>query len=1167
MAETEKQETVVDLENDASFAALPLLQKNARFQKVANNDVEFQKMSEKGQSYWHQKLFTLAVRGKMPPASPDFPGALGAKPETPTSQGPEEGPQAPTTALAPSPLAAAGGAALDLLAKIAPDQAKSLRERFGLTDVPTQTTATHDEGATNPADLASAASTQSMVGKSVIRAIDAPVGMVVGGIGGGIEHGLGTPDSDNALTQVGKAMQSPAATRPVETAMTGGKGLPPAPEGYETMQHLLDAAVGGATSGAILHNFFPLVQAGIPMTPSVLKMTYLSLQGAGAAEAVKKAGGNPWTQAVAELIAGGISIGDIKKSLKAMLDHQGLLKHIGKAAQAEKNLQGNMQEGHAIESAAPGTKFTAGELADSPSLQATQRQVATFSPETETAMRGRTESNIQALTGGMEQAVGQSPEGTAALEQQHAAAAGDVTTTRSALTAAQEAEATTKSEAAATKEMAERHQQQQLEKTHAEGLAARDKMRAQEQLSKKTVAEAQKEHDDFNEAQDRKNAVAEKTLAAHVQETAPELAVAADPTKVPEKALAQAEAAERKIHEHYVESEKAFETEAEKVYKPFADAGVAEPYAAGEDSLKARIQGLENKLAERTQGRFTPGSLIADIDKAVVAENPTVGDVSNTKVSIDKVRRMRSEALKEQRRTQDPTRKMALGMLAQELDTHMEGMANRAEQPELIDKIHAANRWYAQNSRIYNFGPGADALALRPEAFVAPGTMPQPRDFQYNNGQLLDTLIGPGPTPEHLSRGAEKLQAFETLLKDAADKPDVLDAVRTTFRQRFFLETFDHATGKADPKKVIQWVKDHRKFLQADPKLAEAFATPESRAHELQTAYSESQALKVDAAEKLAATTAAEKAATDTAKEASTQTRQGLAEVTRDARQRAKELKEVAASQAEGATEARKKAEDAATKAVEDYEAKYGPGNAGKVALDDHNFQQAVGTSAKDIVRRIEAISNPDVRNAEYARLFQDHGNDPGVKRAILRGMWDHFVEKEQAGSQTTPSTTLADRVPLLDPERVNAWMNKNHAFLQANMPEYLKDLKLVNEGFRRIARGIKPQGTTPEALEPTSPFAARRQAVGTGILLKIFGMGSLGAGIGGEAMYMSRRINNASKAHIVTNALLNPEETGVLAMMLDKKVSPRYRDVALYSALARQGLIKQTADQDEHPR
>src|SRR5712692_5543648 len=93
MAETEEKkiETVRDLLGDPTFATAPLLVKNERFQKVAANDHDFQKMSDEGQSYVHQKLFSSITAGTAPSATgaPVAGGKEQALPQQPFTESPE----------------------------------------------------------------------------------------------------------------------------------------------------------------------------------------------------------------------------------------------------------------------------------------------------------------------------------------------------------------------------------------------------------------------------------------------------------------------------------------------------------------------------------------------------------------------------------------------------------------------------------------------------------------------------------------------------------------------------------------------------------------------------------------------------------------------------------------------------------------------------------------------------------------------------------------------------------------------------------------------------------------------------------------------------------------------------------------------------------------------
>jgi hypothetical protein len=95
--------------------------------------------------------------------------------------------------------------------------------------------------------------------------------------------------------------------------LTGGKGFPPQEPGTALVQHLVDAAVGGAAGGLAVGKLLPALQKGVPLTEQAISATWQALKGASASEAAKMVGLPGWVQTGADLVAGGVSLQDVKK--------------------------------------------------------------------------------------------------------------------------------------------------------------------------------------------------------------------------------------------------------------------------------------------------------------------------------------------------------------------------------------------------------------------------------------------------------------------------------------------------------------------------------------------------------------------------------------------------------------------------------------------------------------------------------------------------------------------------------------------------------------------------------------------------------------------------------------------------------------------------------------
>jgi hypothetical protein len=176
------------------------------------------------------------------------------------------------------------------------------------------------------------------VGRGVVKGLDLIPGMVTRPVGVALEAygrvpellGLAQPGEGNIFTGVGKTLQSPAATQPVETIVTGGKGFGSPRYGYSALEHVITSVVGTGPMAAVTSKIYPLLREGyaIPAADQIKKAMMLAGQGAALSEISKTLGAPEWAQVVTELAGGILSPSDAGKLFTALKQSPGLRKHL-----------------------------------------------------------------------------------------------------------------------------------------------------------------------------------------------------------------------------------------------------------------------------------------------------------------------------------------------------------------------------------------------------------------------------------------------------------------------------------------------------------------------------------------------------------------------------------------------------------------------------------------------------------------------------------------------------------------------------------------------------------------------------------------------------------------------------------------------------------------------
>lgn len=285
MAEASVEEfvpkTVADLLQYEKFPGLPIDEKIDLIRTLGKQDTEYRKLDDKTRTRLLQKLIP-------PEELPTVPGSI------------QTGQQLPAVPQAPQP------------------------ERTDPTSQGSDILATAGRGIVKGLDLIPGMFTRPAgVALEELGNIPARLGMAPAGPEPGTVQG-------NIFTGIGKVLQSPAATNPLETIVTGGKGFGPPRPGYGALEHVVTSVVGTAPMAAVASKIYPLLREGyaIPAADQVKKAMYLAGQGAALSEISKELGAPEWAQVVTELAGGMLSLPDAGKLFTALKQSPGLQKHL-----------------------------------------------------------------------------------------------------------------------------------------------------------------------------------------------------------------------------------------------------------------------------------------------------------------------------------------------------------------------------------------------------------------------------------------------------------------------------------------------------------------------------------------------------------------------------------------------------------------------------------------------------------------------------------------------------------------------------------------------------------------------------------------------------------------------------------------------------------------------
>src|SRR6266851_1721875 len=282
---TKKQpETLADIVNDPAFKALPFDMKLDRFHKATKNDMKYQKASDEGKSAVHKRVFG--------------PGA-----EPSATEG------------APSPLQAAGTAALDLLGKVAPGHAEALKKKFGLEQIPPQTLATPKEAAgmspegvlageyspPGPEEPSEEKGVLSTIGGAVVKGAEQIPGLVTaaGSFVTRSAEDLGLVPEFAKMSPETRAKVETIGSKPLEQ-LTGEIKHPSSP-GLRVLEHVVEEVVGTTISVPLARALIPALKAGTTLSKDLIKQILTTLPAATVGQGVREMGGGGGVQMAAEL--------------------------------------------------------------------------------------------------------------------------------------------------------------------------------------------------------------------------------------------------------------------------------------------------------------------------------------------------------------------------------------------------------------------------------------------------------------------------------------------------------------------------------------------------------------------------------------------------------------------------------------------------------------------------------------------------------------------------------------------------------------------------------------------------------------------------------------------------------------------------------------------------
>jgi len=1058
------------------------------------------------------------------------------------------------------------------------------------------------------------------VGKGIVKGLDYTPEMITKPIGvlteqyGKIPERLGLvePGTGNVFTRAGQGLQTPAATRPLETTIAGKEGFKPSPPGYAALEHVLSAAVGTIIPGAVTARLFPLLVAGraVPAIDQVKKAAALAAQGAASAEVVKVAGGGEMAQFITELAGGLLTPTETFKVFEALAKRPGLQKYLMRTH--EKQVTDIATEAFAGpklgETVRGGTTTrTSQDLVLDDFLEGEKRPVKRAQD-----IRTKAEGDLTAV-----QAQGRALQSDAVqrirtaedLARDQASIAQQklydiedeiikLRTQTGTDTRAQEATL------AQRKLDVQEEYRQSVRASQDIERGVQEEVRVANKQAQQQVADLQDHLDRITVANQRDISDALDFGKRNVESIAPDMAAAG----------VQSGAVGRKAVRTQGKTEIEFYDTVQERLRKNAELGYGT--LEREFGIQVPVTGLY-KIVQKYKDSLTdvsvptaqidrsyaPTSVISDFEArlAQLAEKqPGVGGkLDNVIIGLVDIQNLRSRLLDDYRHTPATSQKMPLlRQFLGEVDAFVDATAK--QYPEAIAAYRELSSAYRREKIRLTGDPGYQTQVRNP--FTG--------ELLRTPDEIARITFGSGPgVSKGTVGGAQRERLFGTYLRDLDDvlqdaylQGDMAtQAVATNSKNALFdsvrAQFYDAAMGTGEylPKKAAQWIKENDALLTQSPELKKLFRTPRDRANairEVEAAAQGAQALPnayiqamrdslretqatggervfeargVAQGERRAAEdvrgTAQRDIATESADIAESNANlrtQTAGDLTQAARERKAELARI------------RQEKQNATRSIEDDRAL----QVERERLATEDLKLAQDTEAKAVAYYKETFGARDAAEralvestaertlgATPADIIAQMERLPGPESGNDKAYYfSKFFEKAK-GNKAIEDALLQARWRaflgengVADSVKAAKFIKDNKPWLQRYYPDYLTNIERVQNAFEAINKVYVERPTN--IMERSLFSHAGPPGITTAALFTLGHMDFRSAAAGGVAVAALLELNFRRKIAALNRVYLNPSDAAILARAVGPAVTQEQARQAAWSILSRTGVL-----------
>ena len=544
--------------------------------------------------------------------------------------------------------------------------------------------------------------------------------------------------------------------------------------------------------------------------------------------------------------------------------------------------------------------------------------------------------------------------------------------------------------------------------------------------------------------------------------------------------------------------------------------------------------------------RYGGDGIVQEMETA--AEQLTPDDFRNVNLTFRDMMDLRSRILYERRAlvgNEHARERQLLNQFEETVWNKMKLMAQKAAaegDPSVLQRYDDFRSFYQQNIGKFTSGIGEDILAR--ERYSAVDKIP--------DAELVSRAWLSG------DRSRAPLQQVLAILSDNnPESTSAIDALWTYVTNDFYKKVVNQDTKAVIPKNYKAWMDRHA--LQLDllpPSLRDQLTTT----HGLHGVVEEVRNRANVWAQNLLGiqTTAEEQAAQKI----------GAAESV---------LKEAQKSQQAVAKQAGEDVGKAASRVDQLSRAR-------QKVLDDaeQQFQKAKGEYLKTAVGSVMGSDNPEqaihailqrdtyARNRDLLALFKAAGDNDQATQGILWLIWQDFAHKNLPTG--TPATAAG--TPILDPGKLQQFLNEYKPVIMRAIPDQTKDLQTIATGIamarsgEKLPSGIK--GKLPPALAPDTSdiYQWAREAIGirpvVGVsvgLAYLLNHPLIGLGILGGGLYANlwNRLHDAQKLRLVGSIFSEADAAKTVALMMTPTKKPSLFLPRIYTTMINLGVGSRT--------